>query len=176
MAYLRDKSVYLCGPLHACADDGIGWREQVAPKLTQYGLDVLDPTKITANGCGEVGDDKAKFKQLIKEEKFLEAKRALWPVVRRDLRMVDKADFLILNYAPLIPTIGTWNEVVVASMQKKPILLKYDRSELAHFNIWVLSLIKSHCIFSEWGDLFDYLDKIDQAVNPEDFDTSYWTL
>lgn len=172
MKYLSDKGVYLCGPLHACADDGIGWRKQITPQLMQYGLTILDPTQVTVSGLGEVGDDKARFKQLIREEKWLEAKQALWPIVRRDLRMVDKADFLILNYAALSPTIGTWNEITIASMQKKPILLKYDKSELDNFNIWVLSFIKPNCIFSEWDDLFAYLDKI----NSGEFDTSYWTM
>ena len=171
--YLKGKSVYLCGPLHSCKDDGVGWREQITPKLNIYGLTVEDPTKKTANGVGEIGQDKARFQQLVMEKKFVEAKEAFWPIVRKDLRCVDKADFLIFNYDnPTIPTVGTWAEVICGSGQKKPILLKYDETQLDKFNIWVLTYIKSSCIFSEWNDMFSYLDKI----NDGHLDTSYWTL
>lgn len=171
-SYLSGKSVYLCGPLHACADDGSAWRDSITPKLLTYGLNVEDPTKKSALGVGEVKDDKARFQKLLREKKFIEAKESFWPIVRKDLRCVDKADFLIFCYDPKLPTVGTWHELVTASNQKKPILLKYDESQLEHFNIWVLTFIKSSCIFSEWNDMFAYLDKI----NNGDLDTSYWTL
>ncbi len=172
MEYLKGKSVYLCGPLHFCKDDGMGWRDKITPKLETYGLSIEDPTKKTACGIGEVKDDKAMFKRLLIEKKFSEAKEVFWPIVRKDLRCVDKADFLIFCYDPSLPTVGTWHEVINASDQKKPILLKYDESQLDHFNPWTLTFIKAGCIFSEWDDMFSYLDK----VNNGEFDTSYWTL
>lgn len=172
MTYLNSKSVYLCGPLHACSDDGSSWRNEITPKLKSYGLTVEDPTKKTVNGLGEVGDDKAMFQSLVKQKKFMEAKEAFWPIVRKDLRCVDKADFVIFNYDAYSPTVGTWHELVTAANQKKPILLKYDEKQLDKFNVWVLTFAKSSCIFSEWDDMFSYLDKIDSGI----LDTSYWTL
>jgi nucleoside 2-deoxyribosyltransferase len=170
--YLNKKSVYLCGPLHACHDDGAGWRDKITPRLLKYGLTVEDPTKKTVDGVGEVGDDKARFQQLLKEKRFDDAKEAFWPIVRKDLRCVDKADFLIFYYDASIPTVGTWHELVTASNQKKPILLVYDETQLEKFNIWVLTFIKSGCIFSNWEDMFEYLNKIDNG----EFNTSHWTL
>ncbi len=172
MNYLKDKSVYLCGPLHACSNDGKDWRQLITPKLSTYGIKVEDPTKRTINGVGEVGADKALFQKLIREKNFAEAKERFWPLCRADLRSVDKADFLILNYIPTQPTIGTWNEVTCAVSQKKPILMKYDESQLDKFNVWVLTFIKDGCIFSTWEEMFLYLDK----VNNGEFNTSYWTL
>ena len=173
MSYLSGKTVYLCGPLHAEEDDGIGWRELITPRLvSDYGLIVDDPTKKTANGVGEVGEDKARFKKLIKEKKFLEAKEAFWPIVRKDLRSVDKADFLIFNYLPASPTIGTWHEIINAQYQKKPILMKYPEHCLDIFNPWVLTFVKATWCFPTWQELFEELDK----VNNKQFDSSHWTL
>lgn len=172
MGYLQDKSVYLCGPLHACSNDGKDWRQLITPRLTSYDIKVEDPTKRTINGVGEVGLDKALFQNLIKEKKFSEAKEKFWPLCRADLRSVDKADFLILNYDATIPTVGSWDEVKTAVMTKKPILLKYDENQLDKFNIWVLTFIKEGCIFSTWEEMFKYLDKVNSGI----FNTSYWTL
>lgn len=172
MGYLQDKSVYLCGPLHGCDDDGKNWRELITPNLTAYGIHVEDPTKKTINGIGEVGLDKKNFQSLIMEKKFTHAKETFWPLCRADLRAVDKADFLILNYDPTIPTVGTWNEVTNAVGQKKPVLLKYNENQLDKFNIWVLTYIKEGCIFSTWEEMFLYLDKVNNGI----FNTSYWTI
>ena len=81
MNYLKDKLVYLAGPIHACADDGMGWRESITPKLKEYGLQVEDPCKKTINGFGEVKDDKKKLIDLIKNGEFGEAKKLFYPIV-----------------------------------------------------------------------------------------------
>jgi hypothetical protein len=170
--YLKDKSVYLCGPLHSCANSGVVWRDEITPRLLSYGIKVEDPTKRAINGVGEVGTDKAMFQQLIREKKFREAKERFWPLCRADLRSVDKSDFLILNYDASLKTIGSWHETVTASNQKKPILMKYDETQLDSFNVWVLTFIKEGCIFSSWDEMFSYLDEIDRG----NFNTSYWTI
>ena len=170
--YLKDKTVYLAGPIHACKDDGIGWRDNITPKLQSYGLLVDDPCKKTIGGFGEVKQDKAYIKQLIKEEKWQEVKEKFYPIVRKDLRSVDKADFIVVAYDPSTSMFGTVHEIVQASHQKKPILVKYDRTTLEHFNPWIMCLIKSQWLFSEWNDMFRYLDKI----NTGDTETSHWTL
>lgn len=171
--YLHGKTVYLCGSLHSEKDDGMGWRASITPDLLHYGIIVDDPCKKTAvTGVGEVGDDKAMFKQLIKERKFLELKEKFWPIVRKDLRSVDKADFLIFNYNPESPTVGTWHEIITAQNQRKPILMKYDEAQLDKFNPWVLTFVKATWCFSQWTDLFKELDKVDDM----EFDSSHWTL
>lgn len=172
MSYLKGKSAYLCGALHACSDNGSSWRNEITPRLESYGISVEDPTKKTVNGIGEIGEDKSRFQDLVRQKKFVEAKEAFWPIVRKDLRCVDKADFIVFHYDTSHPTVGSWHELITASNQKKPILLKYDEKQLDKFNIWVLAFVKSSCIFSEWDDMFRYLDKIDSGI----LDTSYWTL
>jgi nucleoside 2-deoxyribosyltransferase len=172
MGYLQDKVVYLAGPIHAVEDDGIGWRDAITPMLESHGIIVDDPCKNTANGFGEVKDDKKMLIELIKTGNFSEAKRKFYPIVRKDLRSVDKADFLIAVYDPTIHMFGTIHEMVTAHHQRKPILLWFDKNKIEKFNPWCLTLVKENMIFTDWNDMFTYLRRIDTG----DIDSSYWTL
>jgi nucleoside 2-deoxyribosyltransferase len=170
--YLKNKIVYLAGPIHAVADDGIGWRDIMTPKLQNFGLIVDDPCKKTAKGIGEVKEDKIKFNKLIEEEKWQEVKEAFYPVVRADLRSVDKADFLIAVYDPTIHICGTIHELVLADSQKKPILLWVDPKHKKKCNPWIFTFVKSTWIFTDWDVLLTYLSKVDRGI----MDSSHWTL
>lgn len=172
MKYLKDKLVYLAGPIHACSDDGMGWRESITPKLLEYGLQVEDPCKKTINGFGEVKDDKKKLIDLIKNGEFGEAKKLFYPIVRKDLRCIDRADFVIVVYDPTVHMFGTIHELVVAHNQRKPILLWFDKNNIEKFNPWCLTLVKEGCIFTEWEAMYKYLDEINKGI----FNTSYWTI
>jgi nucleoside 2-deoxyribosyltransferase len=171
--YLKNKQVYLCGPMWACGDDGSTWRQKLTPTLESYGLVVEDPTKKSAFGVGEVGDDKKYFKELIAKKEFGRVKKEFWPIIRKDLRTVDKSDFLIAVYDPTIHMCGTFDEIIRARQQKKPVLFKYDESQLAYFNPWVLSWVKEEWLFSNWDDMLCYLST---KIDNRDFDSSHWTL
>jgi len=174
MEYLKGKTCYLCGPIAAASSTEMSnWREGIKPFLADLGVNVLDPLKKDKEGLAETPEERQRFKDLIMQEKWEEHKKLFWPVARWDLRSVDKSDFIIVNYNPEIPTVGTWHEVVMAShIQKKPVLLKYDRSQLDKFNFWVPVLVKSQHLFPTWDKLKEELNKVDQGQ----FDTSYWTL
>jgi len=176
MNYLRDKKVYLSGPILNAADDGVEWRLHITPKLEEFGLEILDPCQkhiaLGDDRLNEIGESKKKHRNLILEEKWAEVKQSFWPIVRTDLRMVDHCDFIIFNHDPTIPTVGTIHELVVATFEKKVILLKYDKSKLEEFNPWMATFIKPHHFFAEWEDMFDYLDRVDAG----ELDTSYWVL
>lgn len=165
--------VYLTGPITAANDDGVGWRENITPKLLTYGLIVDDPVKNTVNGVGEVGEDKLKFKKLIKERRFEQARREFFPIVRKDLRSVDKSDFLIFYYDPSIPMFGTIHEIVIAHLQRKPILMFVPDDKVDGINPWVFTFIKSDCLFTSWEAMFIYLDSINRKVA---IDYDYWTM
>jgi hypothetical protein len=175
MNYLKGKKVYLSGPMHLAIDDGAIWRDSITPKLKDMGMEILDPCRkpINANpDLNEVGKNKEKFRDLITVEEWKTVKHEFWPIVRCDLRMVDHCDFIIFNYNPLTPMVGSIHELVVATFEKKVVLLKYDRNQLSDFNPWMATFIKEHHFFAEWEDMFDYLRKVDEGV----FDTSLWVI
>ena len=163
MGYLQGKTCYLTGPITAASDDGIVWRKTVTPSLEALGVIVDDPTVKTANGLGEVKADKQMFKDLLEQKKFKECKELFWPVCRKDLRSVDRSDFLVFYYNPLIPMFGTIDELVTASrLQKKPVLMMIEEENIKHMNPWSLVLIKEECIFTKWESLISYLATIDK--------------
>lgn len=171
--YLRNRVVYLAGPMHAVNDDGIGWRDEITPILTdRFNLVVDDPSKKSVNGVCEVADDKKRFKQLIAEEKWQQIKEEFYPIVRKDLRCVDKSDLLIVVYSPHVHMFGTIHEVIEAAHQKKPILIKYEKEHLDVFNPWLTCLVKPQWLFSSWESMWLYLDKINSGI----IETSHWGL
>ena len=172
MNYLQDKSVYLCGTIYGNANDGVLWRDYMTPLLCDRGIKVLNPCKKVNDVCGEIGADKENFKKMVINEQWGDLKKEFWNIVRYDLRCVDLSDFIVLNYDPTVPTIGTIHELVVATFEKKVILLKYDKNQLDQFNPWMATFIKDHHFFSEWDDMLKYLDKVNDGV----LDTSYWVL
>ncbi|HUV84933.1 MAG TPA: nucleoside 2-deoxyribosyltransferase [Methanosarcinales archaeon] len=173
MNYLKGKSVYLAGPISDVSDDGVGWREMITPRMAKFGLHVEDPTKKTINGIGEVKDDKDYFRKLAMEHKFDELKEAFWPIVRKDLRCVDKADFIIAVYDPHAKMCGTIDELRIAKSQKKPILMycnpdKIDKS----FNPWILTFPKKGNFYTSWDAILAKLDEVDTGI----FDYDHWTI
>jgi nucleoside 2-deoxyribosyltransferase len=176
MNYLKGKKVYLSGPILNSKDDGVEWRKEITPKLKKFGLEILDPCqKHIQTGdsrLNEIGESKKKFRELILQEKWDEVKQEFWPIVRTDLRLVDHCDFVILDHDPTVPTVGTIHELVVATFEKKVILMKYEKEHLSNINPWMATFIKSHHFFSSWEDMFDYLKEVDDGKK----DTSYWVL
>jgi nucleoside 2-deoxyribosyltransferase len=171
MGYLKNKVVYLCGPITNVSDDGTTWRNYLTPILeTKFGIIVDDPCKKTIDGVGEIGADKLYFKKLIKERQFERVKKEFYKIIRKDLKSVDKSDFLIFYHEPKIATVGTYHEVVNAVNSKKPVLLMCEEQNLDNLNPWLLTLIKSQWLFTNWDDMLLYLEQIDN----ERLDTSHW--
>jgi hypothetical protein len=171
MNYLKGKTTYLAGSIHHNDEDsGVGWREMITPELEKFGLIVQDPCKKLINNVGEVGDDKLLLKKLIADENFDEVKRIFFPILKADLRCVDISHFIIVNYRPKIRHIGTIHELVMANIEKKPILVYYPKNELSDFNPWLACLVKSKHIFNDWSKMIAYLKEVDQG----NFDTSLW--
>lgn len=176
MNYLKGKQVYLSGPILNSADDGVIWRDYITPKLEYFGLEILDPCKkhilMNNQNINEIGESKKKFRELIVQEKWEEVKEEFWPIVRTDLRLIDKCDFVILDHDPTVPTVGTIHELVVATFEKKVILLKYNKEQLKYFNPWMATFVKPHHFFSSWDAMMFYLEEVNNGKK----DTSYWVL
>ncbi len=172
MGYLQGKTVYLAGPMLSVADDGIGWRDHIRPMLEDFGLIILDPTRKTTEESCEIADDKAKFKKMAIEGDFYKLREDFSPVARWDLRSVDKSDFIIVSFNFAVPTFGTVDEIVTASMQRKPIIFHYNKSQQNLFNPWTTVRVHPSCLFTDWDDVKKYLDEVDSG----NFNKKYWTL
>lgn len=173
MEYLKDKNVYLAGPINACEDGGTGWRDYVTPILKErYGLNVNDPCKKTTCELSEIGDDKKQFIELLKSRDFAKARKEFFPIVRNDLVCVDHSHFIIVMYDATVHCVGTIHELVMADILRRPVLMKYsdDHIDQGIFNIWTTILTRPEWMHPTWESMFEYLNKI-HAGN---IDSDYW--
>jgi hypothetical protein len=135
---LRGARVYLSGPmdfvLSRAAEKQSGWRNRVSHFLQEMGVTVFDPWfKPDVRGLHEYGREDAKGGDRIRERwTYASGKQGaqarswcakqFWETLHIDLRMVDTSDFSI-SYCPTnIYSVGTPHEIIMATLQHKPVL------------------------------------------------------
>lgn len=135
---LQGARVYLSGPMDfvasRSAEKQFGWRNRVNQFLQSMGTTVFDPWfKPDVRGLHEYGREDAKSGERIKARWTYEGgkngaqarawcARQFWQTLHIDLRMVDTSDFTI-SYCPTnIYSVGTPHEIIMATLQHKPVL------------------------------------------------------
>jgi hypothetical protein len=135
---LQGARVYLSGPMDFVASRSterqFGWRSRLGQFLSVMGTTVFDPWfKPDVRGLHEYGREDAKSSERIKARWTYESGKAgakarawcaqqFWETLHIDLRMVDTSDFTI-SYCPTnIYSVGTPHEIIMATLQHKPVL------------------------------------------------------
>jgi hypothetical protein len=135
---LQGARVYLSGPMDfvasRAAEKQFGWRNRVSQFLQEMGVTVFDPWfKPDVRGLHEYGREDAKSGERIRKRWTYETGKAgaqarswcarqFWETLHIDLRMVDTSDFSI-SYCPTnIYSVGTPHEIIMATLQHKPVL------------------------------------------------------
>jgi hypothetical protein len=135
---LQGARVYLSGPMDfvasRAAEKQFGWRNRVSQFLQEMGVTVFDPWfKPDVRGLHEYGREDVKSGDRIRERwtyaggrKGAQARawcaKQFWETLHIDLRMVDTSDFTI-SYCPTnIYSVGTPHEIIMATLQHKPVL------------------------------------------------------
>jgi hypothetical protein len=135
---LQGSRVYLSGPMDFVAsrseEKQFGWRNRVSEFLQTMGTTVFDPWfKPDVRGLHEYGREDVKSGDRIRKRWTYEGgkkgaqerawcARQFWETLHIDLRMVDTSDFTI-SYCPTnIYSVGTPHEIIMATLQHKPVL------------------------------------------------------
>jgi hypothetical protein len=135
---LQGARVYLSGPMDfvasRVAEKKLGWRNRVGQFLEEYGVTVFDPWfKPNVRGLFAYGREDVKSGDRVKDAwtyapgpQGAQARawcaRQFWETLHIDLRMVDTSDFTI-SYCPTnIYSVGTPHEIIMATLQHKPVL------------------------------------------------------
>ena len=130
--------MYLSGPMDFVAsrasEKKSGWRNRVGQFLEEMGVTVFDPWfKPEVRGLYAYGREDEKSGERIKQRWTYEGgskgaktrawcAKQFWETLHIDLRMVDTSDFTI-SYCPTnIYSVGTPHEIIMATLQHKPVL------------------------------------------------------
>ena len=156
MNYLKNKRVYLSGPIQYLADTE--WRTETKRILQrEFELDLFDP----------FDDPKQQWVSQLKEAQKQGDYNTVVSIakkfVRKDLSMVDRAD-LVIAYLPYkVPTTGTVHEIINSSNAKKPTLLIGDCNDINCIPVWYFGFISLEFIFPNWDKLFEYLQEVNDG-------------
>lgn len=160
---LNDTYTYLIGPMEFAADEGVGWRTKFTNLIEQNGLNItiLDPTS-KPEGLG-VTREVETIKELREQRNWPELVDRVKNIRRVDLRCVDVSDFLVAHIDKNIHMCGSYNEIFVAEVQRKPILV-YCKEGIEGLPSWLLGAIRLDEVFTTINDLVDRLIDIDNGT------------
>ena len=155
MSVLKGKRCYLSGPIENDSTPHHNWRTEPKRILTEeFGIDLFDPFADPKQQW--VGDlykarDECDYETITRIAKSF---------VRKDLCMVDRADFLISCLPYKVPTTGTHHEVINSSNAKKPTLLVCPDGK-NKIPLWYYGFIPHEVMFGSWDELYEYLREVE---------------
>lgn len=157
---LTGSACYLAGPMTGLTDLGAGWRQELSAELNQLGIVVLDP----CNKAIEIGVEDSEARRCLHANHangdYQAVQRQMKIIRRVDLRCVDLASFIICRLDGS-PTVGTYEELAMATLEQKPVLLWLDGSlNFSNCNPWLLAQIDPGFIFEHKQELLNYLRAI----------------
>lgn len=168
MNKLKWHIAYLAGPMDRLVNfsDAVEWRDYVAEKLWNINMGVLNPCKKPTNEGTETEESRDLRKKLKFQGKYDEVTETMKPIVRVDLRMIDKSDFVIVLIDLDHHSCGSYCEVFHALHQRKPVLCMVKQGK-EYTPDWLFGVIPHETIFGTWDDLLSYIYEINDGTrNP----------
>lgn len=163
---LEDSICYLSGAIENSGDDGNSWRNRLSSVLSErygaHGWNPLNKHKYfnALDGPPEADENL----ECLREQGDFDGYAKKIKVIRAyDLRMVDKADFLIVRLFKTVRSCGTWEELFFANREKKPIIVWYN-GEKKDISGWLFGAIPHNLFFSSLDSIIDYLDSVDKGI------------
>lgn len=158
---LKGYRAYLAGNMEYTGDSGVSWRKTITPELQRLGLKVMDPMdRPVRMSFAESGTEElAKLKKFRKDGDYDSLVEYAAEIVHQDLRMVDKADLLIVSIDPTIPTVGTIDEFVNACEERKPIFL-FCKGGLSQIPLWLWGRMGKNYKKIACNDMDDVLKRL----------------
>lgn len=156
---LKHTRGYLCGAMDRVEDGGEGWRVNLQRNLAKLEVFWLDPSHKPIDIGIEDSGTRAFANEMKKHGNFEAVKTQLKTIRCVDLRMVDIADFLVVNIDMDTHACGTYEELFLANRQKKPVIIHVEQGK-EHVPNWLLATLPHEMIFSTWGEVHQYIQHI----------------
>lgn len=155
---------YLAGPIDQAEDSGTGYRRDIIAKSREHNINIkyLDPTNKLDGLKGEVGDEQDRIKRYRERGRWKDLTDFMKLIVRADLRQVDISDFIIAKIDKRIHMCGTYHEIVVADIEKKPVLLIIEGGKKMAPS-WLFGILEHEFMFDNEDECVKYLDKVNRG-------------
>lgn len=167
MNNLNNMRTYLVGAMDRVPDGGVGWREKITPYLKSMGVQVLDPCKKPID-VREGDDTRAIINQYKETEQYDKIRSEFSYIRNSDLRCVDISDFIICHLNLDIHMCGSYEEIVTANRQKKPILIWCEQGKKKAPN-WLFLMLPHEHIFNTMEEVLDYLNLVKKSKGKKHF-------
>lgn len=158
MNYLKNRTVYLSGPIEFNVED---WRTSIKKVLEErFGLNVFDP----ATDPKQV--QLPTLHKLREEGKYNELAEIAHGFVRFDLGILDRSDALIAYLPYKMPLFGTVHEIVFSDMKKKPTILICPEGK-DKITTWAFGIVNHKYMFGKVDDMYSYLEEVDSGKHKD---------
>ena len=159
---LSGMRTYLVGAMDRVPDGGIGWRNRITPILHNMGVTVLNPCKHIIDGIYEDESTRKNINFLKRNGMFDDLKKTYSKIRNADLRCVDICDFIIAHIDISVHACGSYEEIVTANRQKKPILIWCEQGKINAPN-WLFFMLPHENIFNSMEEIILHLEHINNV-------------
>lgn len=159
---LKGMRTYLVGAMDRVPDGGINWRQKITHELHKMNLVVLDPCDKPVHSIKEDQETRWWIDYYKETGQFNKIRDIYGNIRNADLRCVDVSDFIIAHIDLDVHACGTYEEIVTANRQKKPILIWCKQGKSAAPN-WLFFMLDHEHIFNSMEDLLLYLNNINKV-------------
>lgn len=161
MNKLKGHTAFLSGPIDRCPNHGKLWREEITEFLHSLDIGSLNPCDkpIINIKYDEDANFVEKVNSLKIEGSWDEATRLMKNIVRADLSLVDRSDFLITHLNIDIFMCGSFTELTHAVQERKPVLIHCEQGKASVPN-WLFGLCNHELFFDKWDDLKQYIKMV----------------
>ena len=160
-----DKTIaYLCGPIDEVEDQGIGQRREIIKLAQKHGLKIkfLDPTNKLKGLQQEVGTEQDRISRYRDRGRWKDLTNFMKIIVRADLRQVDLSDFIIAKVDKQVHMCGSYHEIFLADIEKKPILAIIEGGK-KNAPAWLFGILDHNLMFDDSEECIKYLAKVNSG-------------
>jgi hypothetical protein len=163
---LAGKRCYLSGAIEN-DQSGHNWRIEPSKVLVeQFKVNLFDP----------FADPKQQWVPLLNQARqdkdFNTMAKIAKSFVRKDLKLVDKADFLVAYLPYKVATTGTIHEIINSNNAKNPTLLVCPQNK-EFIPLWLYGFISHEFMFGSWEALWEYLTEVNEGKH---MDNDRWSF
>lgn len=159
---LKGMRTYLVGAMDRVPDGGVQWRDRITPYLEYMGIKVLNPCNKPIYSIKEDEQTRNIINYYKQTQQFDKIRENYGHIRNADLRCVDISDFIIAHIDINIHACGSYEEIVTANRQKKPVLIWCEQGKINAPN-WLFFMLPHEQIFNSMEEIIDYLTQINEC-------------